>query len=394
MVPVDPATEEQWTRPPYSGYYDGTWIWGRGSADDKADLVSQLLAVESLLKNGFEPSRSVVLAFGIDEEAAGTQGAGELAVYLEEAYGRDSFAMLVDEGEGYASTPHEPALLFAVPGVSEKGYLDVRMQVTAPGGHSSVPPDHTSIGLLSLLVASLEANPHEPVLLRNGTGFANVQCQAMYFPDDLRAQAQKALVSDRALEKFKKSLIKFNKFFGVLLRTTQAVDLIQGGVKVNALPESAEAVVNHRIAEHSSVKEVQEHMTALAFEFAETHGLSVNAFGNQSVFGQEGHVLLEDAFYSALEPSPVSPIAIEGPYGILSGTIKSTLASSARDKDAEVVVSPSLGLGNTGWSAPPQVKQQLLRPTRHSVLLEPDTAYLSVLPSRREGRLEERAAYC
>jgi len=33
-----------------------------------------------------------------------------------------------------------------------------------------------------------------------------------------------------------------------LAGTTQAIDMVQGGVKVNALPEQAWALVNHRIA--------------------------------------------------------------------------------------------------------------------------------------------------
>lgn len=33
--------------------------------------------------------------------------------------------------------------MIATPGIAEKGYLDVRVEVTAPGGHSSVPPKHT-----------------------------------------------------------------------------------------------------------------------------------------------------------------------------------------------------------------------------------------------------------
>lgn len=36
--------------------------------------------------------------------------------------------------------------------------------------------------------------------------------------------------------------------FKALVGTTQAIDLIQGGVKTNALPEQAWAVVNHRLA--------------------------------------------------------------------------------------------------------------------------------------------------
>ena len=29
------------------------------------------------------------------------------------------------------------------PGVAEKGKFDVRLEISAPGGHSSIPPDHT-----------------------------------------------------------------------------------------------------------------------------------------------------------------------------------------------------------------------------------------------------------
>lgn len=59
VVPVDPNTVEQWTHPPYSGYFDGTVIavigailglthplgqklWGRGSSDDKSGLIGIL----------------------------------------------------------------------------------------------------------------------------------------------------------------------------------------------------------------------------------------------------------------------------------------------------------------------------------------------------------------
>ncbi len=34
-------------------------------------------------------------------------------------------------------------VLFAMPCTSEKGYTDVLVEVSTPGGHSSVPPKHT-----------------------------------------------------------------------------------------------------------------------------------------------------------------------------------------------------------------------------------------------------------
>jgi len=36
---------------------------------------------------------------------------------------------------------------------TEKGYMDVKMSVTAPPGHSSLPPSETSIGILAHAIA-------------------------------------------------------------------------------------------------------------------------------------------------------------------------------------------------------------------------------------------------
>jgi Gly-Xaa carboxypeptidase len=88
VVPVEPNTVDEWEYPPYSGYFDGTFfvlqtnciilsqcpgerLWGRGSNDDKSGLIAIMSSIESLLENEFEPTRSVVLSFGFDEEASG-----------------------------------------------------------------------------------------------------------------------------------------------------------------------------------------------------------------------------------------------------------------------------------------------------------------------------------
>ena len=156
----------------------------------------------------------------------------------------------------------------ATPAVGEKGYIDVRVEVTAPGGHSSVPPPHTvglgtcsdivnrlmsnlqSIGILSALLVHIEANPLEPVLHRATPVYLKAQCLAAHAPDlpsDVRKAIKDSVKSDKALQKAQKVLFE-NPELRVLAATTQAIDLIQGGVKTNALPEQAWAVVNHRIA--------------------------------------------------------------------------------------------------------------------------------------------------
>jgi Gly-Xaa carboxypeptidase len=101
VVPVEPKTAGQWAYPPYSGHYDGTRIWGRGSMDDKSGLMGILIAIETLIEKGFTPRREIVLSFGFDEEISGVYGAQENAKALTTIYGEKSFAMIVDEGAGF-----------------------------------------------------------------------------------------------------------------------------------------------------------------------------------------------------------------------------------------------------------------------------------------------------
>ncbi|KAF9266855.1 hypothetical protein L218DRAFT_857098, partial [Marasmius fiardii PR-910] len=89
--------------------------------------------------------------------------------------------------------------------------------------------------------------------------------------------------------------------FDVLLKTAQAVNLVSGGVKINVLPELAAAIVDHRIAEHST--------SLVLLPVAKEWDLSIIAFRvNASEDGLEGQVILSEAVYSALEPSPRTPV--------------------------------------------------------------------------------------
>lgn len=42
VVPVLSDTRGLWTHDPYGGEYDGKYIWGRGSMDDKSGTIGAL----------------------------------------------------------------------------------------------------------------------------------------------------------------------------------------------------------------------------------------------------------------------------------------------------------------------------------------------------------------
>lgn len=215
--------------------------------------------MELLLSANFVPKRTLLLAYGFDEETFGYHGAGNLSAVLHSRYGDDGLAVVVDEG---ASFEEAWGTVFAKPGAAEKGSTNVEITIRSPGGHSSIPRDHTSIGILSELIYLIESTQYPTRLYDENPYFTQLQCGAAYSPDfdpklkkllDQRLVESGSGVEGNGHTCAKKSdtlaweAAKQGPEIKYLLQTSQAVDIISGGVKVNALPERAQAIVNHRV---------------------------------------------------------------------------------------------------------------------------------------------------
>ncbi|KAG0709282.1 hypothetical protein DFH29DRAFT_1074996 [Suillus ampliporus] len=351
VVPVLEATIDEWQHPPFSGYFDGEKLWGRGSCDDKSGLIGIMSAIETMLESGFKPTRTVVIASSFDEEVSGSQGAPALATEMLERFGDNAFTMLVDEGFGYSEVYGR---VIAVPGIGEKGYLNVQIKVTSPGGHSSLPPPRTSIGMLAELLSQYEKHPFEVHLTRGSPAYRNAQCMAQHAPgvsSSLKEHMSRAEHCDRALRAAEKELFE-NRGFMSLVGTTQAIDLVEGGVKVNALPEQAWAVVNHRISTESSIAATKVRDIKLLESLASDFNLSYTAFGthiSNADAPSYGTLALSDAFGDGWEPAPVTPYDQDAaPFRLLSGTIKATYNSHRNISGSDaVIVSPGIMSANT-----------------------------------------------
>lgn len=116
------------------------------------------------------------------------------------------------------------------------------------------------------------------------------------------------------------------------MQTSQAVDIIKGGDKVNALPETVSATVNYRIAPHDSLDIVKSKIGNILEPIARKHNVKVEGFGGKSSIRNEASVKgeAEPSFgtlylnsLNDLSPSPISPTNIRNPvWHIFSGTIR------------------------------------------------------------------------
>ena len=240
VVPVELETVADWTHPPFDGVITDGCIWGRGTMDCKGPLMAIMEAVESLLADGYEPERTVLLAFGEDEELGGSNGATRI-VELLESRGTNP-ELVVDEG-GAVIDLGIP--LFTKPvagvGIAEKGYLTLELEAHTKGGHSSMPPRHTAIGLLARAITRLERHQFPPRV-----GEIPGMTLDRLLPE-LPLYLRIALGNARITGVLMKVASRWFAPLSAMLRTTTAATMIHGGTKDNVLPQEARATINMRL---------------------------------------------------------------------------------------------------------------------------------------------------
>lgn len=346
VVPVPHETIDQWTFPPFEGGFDGKYLYGRGVSDCKNLLIALMGTIELLLEEDkFKPQRTIILAFGYDEEAAG-KGAEEISDYLVNKYGPDSILQIIDEGdEGYQEIE---GVKLVLPATGEKGHLNSVIDLFTPGGHLSVPPRHTSIGIMSQLITKIEDKEFSPILTNNNPVLGQLYCLAEHskiLNKSIKRDILKAQIDQNANQRVVEYLSK-DAETKYLITTSQAVDIIEGGVKSNALPEHVSVVVNSRIAVEENVNTVVSKLKADILTIADKFNLGL-IIDNQEIIEPTEHGYFNYSLIESLEPAPVSPINGES-WNIFGGSLRYLYEDLIfPDSNDTFIVAPFLSTGNT-----------------------------------------------
>jgi carboxypeptidase PM20D1 len=308
VVPVEPGTETYWTHPPYAGVVADGFVWGRGTLDNKGGVLGILEAVEMLVAEGFRPQRTVLLAFGHDEEVGGA-GAQAIAALLQQRGVR--LGLVLDEG-GVIAHGMVPGLAapVALVGTAEKGYLSLMLEVRQEGGHSSMPPRETAVGTLSAAVARVSSRPF-PAALRGAT-----RDMFAYLGPEMPFPQRMAFANTWLFGPLIRRQLAAAPSTDAALRTTTAPTMLEGSPKDNVLPIRAHGVINFRILPGETVETVTDRVRRTIDD--PRVALSVHGFGS--------------------DPSPVSP-SDDATFALLHRTI--------REVFPDVLVAPYLVLGAT-----------------------------------------------
>ena len=186
VVPI--GEESGWTYPPFGGEIHDGRVYGRGAGDDKASVTAQVMAAVALARSGVPLAGTLIVTEVADEETSGHLGAGYIVKqgYVDAA----DYVIVGEQTRGQLC-------------IGERGAVAVGLTVYGATGHAATP---------WMGVNAIE-------------GMARVITA-------LRTELWPRLAE---------------RTHSTLAATTATISMIEGGVKVNVIPDRCEIHIDRRI---------------------------------------------------------------------------------------------------------------------------------------------------
>ena len=249
------ARSEDWTTDPFKFVEKDGYYYGRGTQDMKVDDAIMVVNFIRLWKEGYKPNRDIILALTADEEGGHSNGVNWLLKNHRDLVDAD---FVLNPDSGGIDINNGKALLVAVE-ATEKVYADFQMTVTNPGGHSSLPrPDNAIYHLVDALARlqdytfPFELNPvtrtYFQILSERTTGEVSADMKAIL-----------AVKPDPAAIK----RLSADPLYNSTMRTTCVATRLNAGHANNALPQTAQALVNCRIFPGHSPEQIRQQLSTV-----------------------------------------------------------------------------------------------------------------------------------
>ncbi len=248
------AKAADWKNPPFELREEAGHYLGRGTDDNKSQLTGIVLALQELKRQGFQPTRDIIVLFTGDEETSMhsvRRAASEWRPLIDSEY-----ALNFDAGGGSVFKDGRVEGWFMQ--VAEKTYADYKLVATNRGGHSSGPRPDNAIYALAGALKAIEAHRFEPMINDATRGYyeqiaANDKGQFGELIKRFLADPKDRETAD---------LLEANE--PGYTRTRCVATMLSGGHAPNALPQRAEANVNCRIFPGVRIDAVRQQLQALS----------------------------------------------------------------------------------------------------------------------------------
>ncbi len=244
------ANPDDWVLDPFSLTEKDGYFFGRGTSDNKYGIMNLIQTFIRLKKEGFTPTRDLVLAFSGDEETGMTTT--KMLAHDRKDLTDAEFALNSDAGGG-SLTADGRALGFGVQ-AAEKTYATFELTVRNAGGHSSRPrADDNAIYDLADALKKIQA--YEFPVMSNSITRTSFASLGAALGGDL-GKAMSDFSANPKNENAARRIAQEPSYVGTI-RTTCVATMLSAGHAENALPQSATATVNCRIFPGTPVDDVK-----------------------------------------------------------------------------------------------------------------------------------------
>ncbi len=249
------ARREDWTSDPFQFVEKEGYFYGRGTQDMKSADALVMTALIKFKREGYQPNRDIILALTADEEGGRFNGVDWLLKHHRDLI---DAGYVLNPDSGVVATQNGKPVDVEVE-ASEKLYADFQLTVTNPGGHSSLPVADNAIYHLADALGRLENSPF-PFELNAIT--------RTYFERLAAVESKQTAADLRAILKTPPDPAAVARLasqpqFNAVMRTTCTATRLNAGHANNALPQTAQAIVNCRIVPGHSIEEVRRDLTRI-----------------------------------------------------------------------------------------------------------------------------------
>jgi acetylornithine deacetylase/succinyl-diaminopimelate desuccinylase-like protein len=233
------ALRDDWSVEPFRLTERDGYFYGRGTLDIKNEVTDLVANVIRLKREGYTPKRDIIVALTADEEGGDDNGVEWLLQHRPELV---RAAYVINTDAGGAQIEKGRRLRNPIQ-TSEKVYATFRLEVTGPGGHSSLPTRDNTIYTLARSLERLSSYQF-PVRLTETTRafFARLgEQQSGQLGSDLQ------LASRNSADSGAIARLGGIPMYNSSMRTTCVATMLEAGHAENALPQRARATVQCRL---------------------------------------------------------------------------------------------------------------------------------------------------
>ena len=143
---VQPVDEDAWSFPPFAGRSDGTYVYGRGAADDKGPLAQALVTMIGMTQSDAKRTHTIRLLVGSDEESTNL----DMEEYLK-THKPPDYSLVLDSEFPVVVGEKAWNALSVTTSLAERGTNTFPYSVAKldAGLSASIVPDYAKIDLLS-----------------------------------------------------------------------------------------------------------------------------------------------------------------------------------------------------------------------------------------------------